>query len=97
MALLIPFHAVHLYDAGIGFLLDPLLEVLVIMAFPVGAVLCACLGCLLALFVPDFPTEVNVPYIEYAGVDVRIHCSSGTLQVFTVCCVDMGNRLSVFD
>ena len=77
MSLRIAFNAVHLHDARIRVLFDPFLKVFVVMADTVmadtvSAVLCTGPGSLLALFILNFPPQVDISDIEYAGINVSI-------------------------
>ena len=60
------------------------------MAFPVGAVPGAGVGCCFALLVFNFSAQVDVPYVKHTGINVSVHGPAGTLQIFPMCCVDMG-------
>jgi hypothetical protein len=68
----IAFNTIHFHNARIGVLFDASLKVFVIMANTVCAVLCTGPGRLSALFVFNFPPQVDVPDIEYAGINVGI-------------------------
>ena len=72
MSLCIAFNAVHFHDVHIRVLFDPFLKIFVVMADTVSTVLCTGPGRLSALFVFNFPPQVNVPDIEYAGINVGI-------------------------
>ena len=68
----IAFNTIHFHDARIRALFDSFLKVFVIMANTVYAVLCTGLGRLSAFFVFNFPPQVDVLDIKYAGINVGI-------------------------
>jgi hypothetical protein len=77
---------------------DPFAEIPVVMVFSVRTIFGAGFCRFFTFFIFDLPPQIDVAdIIEDSAIDIGIHSTPRAAEILSVCCIDMGKGLPVFN